>query len=100
SAVSKDACLVIQPYCQDPGSVWQPWTEVARSGHCAEISGDLDHPVREAPLVVVPREHPDEALVEHLGLGHVEGRAVRIVVEIDGHGRRLVDADDTLQPVR
>ena len=30
-------------------------------------------------------------LVEHLGLGHVEGRAVRVVVEVDRHGRRLVD---------
>src|SRR6185295_4823610 len=60
------------------------------SSEPAEIGGDLDHAVREAPLVVVPREDANKALVEHLGLGHVEGRAVRVVVEIDRHGRRLV----------
>src|SRR5204862_3621410 len=59
--------------------------------HRAEIGGGFDHPVGEAPFVVVPREDPDEGLVEHLGLGHVERGTVRIVIEIDRHGRRLVD---------
>src|SRR5258707_10612015 len=66
----------------------------------AEMGGDLDHPVREAPFVIVPRHDADEGFVEHLGLGHVEGRAMRIVVEIDRHGRRLVDAENAAQPVR
>src|SRR6516164_614895 len=66
----------------------------------AEIGGYLDHAVGETPFVVVPGEDPDKALVEHLRLGHVEGRAVRVVVEVDRDGRRLVDAEDAAQPVR
>src|SRR5205807_7193080 len=52
------------------------------SSHRAEMRGDLDHAVREAPFVVVPGQDTHKGLVEHLGLGHVEGRAVRVVVEI------------------
>src|SRR6516162_595275 len=66
----------------------------------AEIGGYLDHAVGETPFVVVPGEDPDKALVEHLRLGHVEGRAVRVVVEVDRDRRRLVDAENAAQPVR
>ena len=48
-----------------------------------KIGGNLDHSVRKSPLVVVPGEDPHKAFVENLRLGHVEGRAVRVVVEID-----------------
>src|SRR6516225_11531879 len=66
----------------------------------AEIGGNLDHAVGEAPFVVVPGKDADKTLVEDLRLGHVEGRAVRVVVEIDRYGRRSVDAEDALEPVR
>src|SRR5262249_10900456 len=66
----------------------------------AEIGGYLDHAVGEPPFVVVPGEDSNKALVKHLRLGHVEGRAVRVVVEVDRYGRRPVDAEDPAQPVR
>src|SRR5256885_16223800 len=72
-----------------PRSTLFPYTTLFRS-----------HAVRETPFIVVPGQDADKGLVEHLGLGHVEGRAVRIVVEIDGNGRRLVDAENAAQPVR
>src|SRR6516165_4002887 len=66
----------------------------------AKIGGYLDHAVGETPFVVVPSEDSDKALVEHLRLGHVEGRAVRVVIEVDRDRRRLVDAEDALGTVR
>src|SRR6516162_990153 len=66
----------------------------------AEIGGYLDHAVGETPFVVVPSEDSDKALVEHLRLGHVEGRAVRVVVEVYRDSRRFVDANNALEPVR
>src|SRR6516162_8264823 len=75
-------------------------TGAAVSVKRSEIGGDLDHAVGETPFVVVPGQHADKALVEDLGLGHIEGRAVRVVVEIDRDGRRPVYAEDALEPVR
>ncbi len=46
-------------------------------------AGGVDHPVREAPLVVVPRNHAGELALEHRGLEAVDGRAGRLVVETD-----------------
>src|SRR5262249_8337009 len=42
----------------------------------------IRHAVGEAPLVVVPAEHPHELAVDHLGLLQVEGGAGGIVVEV------------------
>src|SRR5690242_16166351 len=68
------------------------WTTI--SPKPAEMDGDVDHAVGEAPLVVVPGEDAAEPLVDDLGLGHIEGRAVRVVVEVDRHELFLRDAED------
>src|SRR5690242_6535781 len=51
----------------------------------ANERGGLDHAVREAPFIVVPAQHADEALIDHFGLGEVEARAVWIVEEVARH---------------
>src|SRR5258708_18909044 len=45
--------------------------------------GGVGHAVGKAPFIVVPRHHAHQRAVLHLGLVHVEGGGVRIVVEID-----------------
>ena len=47
-------------------------------------AGGVEHAVREAPLVVVPGSHLDEAAAGDLREGRVVGRAVRIMVEVAG----------------
>ena len=42
----------------------------------------VEHPVAEAPLVVVPRGDFYEGAVRHLGEGRIEDRACRIVIEV------------------
>src|SRR5690606_10016641 len=42
----------------------------------------VDHPVREAPLVVVPRDDPGEFAFEYRGFEAVDRRAGRLVVEV------------------
>src|ERR1043165_3512351 len=51
--------------------------------------GGVDHPVREAPLIVVPGEHPDELALEDRGLEAVDGRAGGAVVVVDRDQRLL-----------
>ena len=40
----------------------------------AHRDGRIGHAVREAPFVVVPRQHADEAAVDDLGLIEMENR--------------------------
>src|SRR2546422_977413 len=51
--------------------------------------GDVAHPVREAPLVVVPGEHLAERVVHDPGEIGVEDRGVRRPVEVRGDERLL-----------
>ena len=57
----------------------------------------VDHPIGEAPFVVVPRHHAYQRAVDNLGLVHVEDRGMRIVVEISRDIRRLGEAENTLE---
>src|SRR5437870_4080549 len=62
-----------------------------RPGH----SG-VEHAIREAPLVVVPRAHLHERAFDHLGERGVERRGMRIVVEVDRHERAVTVREDAL----
>src|SRR5215467_13990391 len=57
----------------------------------------VDHAVGEAPFVVVPRHHPHQRAIHHLGLVHGEHGRVRIVVEIAGDVGRLGVAEDAFE---
>src|SRR5665213_3470048 len=65
----------------------------AGSAEGADQGGDLDHAVREAPLVVVPGQDAAEALAHDGGLRQVEGRAVGIVVKVARHHGVEVNRD-------
>src|ERR1041384_863030 len=65
--------------------------------HLRECNGGVRHAVRETPLVVVPGHHAHQRAVLHLGLVLVEGRGVRIVVEVDRDVRRGGVAEDALE---
>src|SRR6476659_7624894 len=69
----------------------------AKSDQLAHRHRGVDHPVGEAPFVVVPRHHAHQRAVHHLGLIHRENGRVRIVIEIAGDVRRLGIAEDTLE---
>src|SRR6185312_14297733 len=57
----------------------------------------IHHPVREAPLVVVPGEDLDElAVVGHRGLRRVEDRRRRVAVVVDADGQLGVVLQDAL----
>src|SRR5438128_7466302 len=58
---------------------------------------DVAHPVREAPLVVVPGEHLAEGLVHHARELGVEDGGVGRAVEVRGHERLLAVEEDALQ---
>src|SRR6476646_8195543 len=47
----------------------------------------VDHPVREAPFIVVPGEDADQFALQHRGFEAVDGRAYRIVVIADRNQR-------------
>ena len=55
------------------------------------------HAVGETPFIVVPGHHPHQRAVLHLGLVHVEGGRVRIVVEVDRDVGRGGVAEDALE---
>src|SRR5687768_8775066 len=55
----------------------------AMSDMLGEGDGGVGHAVGEAPFIVVPGEHPHQRAVYHLGLVHVEGGRIGIVVEVD-----------------
>src|SRR5271155_2855840 len=57
----------------------------------------VDHAVGEAPFIVVPRHHPHQGAVHHLGLVHVEDRGVRIVVEIGRNVGSVGIAENALE---
>src|SRR6202167_6804553 len=57
----------------------------------------VGHAVGEAPLVVVPGHYAHEVAVLHLGLVHVEGGGMRVVVEVDRDVRRIGVAEDALE---
>src|SRR5947209_10779052 len=67
------------------------------SDQLAHRNRGVDHPVGEAPFVVVPRHHPHQRAVHHLGLVDREHRRVRIVVEIAGDVGHLGVAEDALE---
>src|ERR1700726_4622974 len=56
--------------------------------------GGVGHAVGETPLVVVPRHHPHERAVHHLGLIHVEHRGMRVVIEVHRDVRLFGIAED------
>src|SRR5687768_12893955 len=63
-------------------------------GHRA---GGVDHPVREAPFVVVPGDDPDQLALEHGGLEAVDGRAGGAMVVVDRDQRLLAIVEDAGQ---
>src|SRR5258707_7949979 len=69
----------------------------AGSDQLAHRNRGVDHAVGEAPFVVVPRHHPHQRAVYHLGLVHGEHGRVRIVVEIAGDVGHLGVAEDALE---
>src|ERR1700733_4193157 len=63
--------------------------ELMKSEQFPHRHGGVGHAIRKAPFIVIPRHHPHQRAVLHLGLVHVEGGRVRIVVEVDRDiGRR------------
>src|SRR5438067_13698971 len=60
-------------------------------------AGRIDHAVREAPFIVVPAEDPDQLAFEHCRLEAVDGRAHRVVVEVDRDQRLVGEGEDSLQ---
>src|SRR5512143_3961800 len=62
-----------------------------------EVLGRVDHAVREAPLVVVPREDLRERVVDDERAGRVEDGRVRIAHVVDGDGRLVRVLEDALQ---
>src|SRR5208282_6066244 len=69
----------------------------AKSGELAHRHRGVDHAIGEAPFVVVPRHHPHQGAVDHLGLVHVEDGRMRIVVEVGGDVGRVGVAEDALE---
>src|SRR5215813_13328892 len=68
-----------------------------RSAQLAHRNRSVDHPVGEAPFVVVPRHHPHQRAVHHLGLVDREHGRVRIVIEIAGDVGHLGVAENTFE---
>src|SRR5208282_975766 len=68
----------------------------AKSGELAHRHRGGDHAIGEAPFVVVPRHHPHQGAVDHLGLVHVKDGRMRIVVEVGGDIGRVGVAEDAL----
>src|SRR5712664_1251930 len=66
---------------------WMPGTRPGMTINLSEQlphrHGGVGHTVGEAPFIVVPRHHPHQRAVLHLGLVHVERGGMRIVVEVD-----------------
>src|SRR6516164_6901023 len=75
------------PFTSAPSRVRKRMT--ASSAELAHCHRGIDHPIGEAPLVIVPRHHAHQRAVDHLGLIDMEDRRVRIVVEIGGDVGRL-----------
>src|SRR5580693_9578655 len=69
----------------------------ASSAELAHRNCGIDHPIGEAPFVVVPRHHAHQRAVDHLGLIHVEDRGMRIVVEVAGDIRLVGVAEDAFE---
>src|SRR6266704_2762957 len=59
--------------------------------------GGVGHAVGKSPFVVVPGHRPHQGAVLHLGLVHVEGGRMRIVVEVDRDVGRGGIAEDALE---
>ena len=76
---------------------WRPYRFVSCLAELRHGDGRVGHPVREAPLVVVPGENPDKASFDDLRLGQIEDRAGRIVVEVDRNEWLVVGVEHTLQ---
>src|SRR4051794_28218129 len=69
-----------------------------RYANFSEDGRDVEHAVREAPLVVVPGGHLDERAVgRDAGEGRVEDRARRVVVEVGGDQLLGVVLEDALE---
>src|SRR6202171_6358404 len=57
--------------------------EAMKSEQLPHRHGGVGHAVGEAPFIVVPRHHPHQRAVLHLGMVHVERGRMRVVVEVD-----------------
>ena len=83
------------------GQVGGQVVEGLEPGHAqpslAIAAGGVDHAVREAPFIVVPADHADQLALEHRGFEAVDGRACRIVVEVDRDQRLVGVVEDALQ---
>src|SRR5204863_9642248 len=62
------------------------------------LEGDVAHPVREAPLVVVPGEHLAERVLHDPGELCLEYRGVVRPVDVSGDERRLAVEDNAPNP--
>src|SRR5579859_7842483 len=57
----------------------------------------IEHPVGEAPFVVVPGAHFDQRALDDLGERRIIGRRRRIVIEVHGHEGGIAVGQDALQ---
>src|SRR5215831_1969313 len=62
--------------------------------------GEVDHPVGEAPLVVVPGHHLGEVAVDDEGVGPVDDGRVRVAVVVDRDRLGLAVLEHVLQRAR
>src|SRR5216684_7000650 len=80
---------------------WMPGTRPGMTINFSEQlphrHGGIGHAVGETPFIVVPGHHPYQRPVQHLGLVHVEGGRMRVVVEVDGDVGRGGVAKNALQ---
>src|ERR1700682_5324425 len=82
----------------------ETWMPGARPGMTVKFlqqlphrHGGIRHAVGKTPFIVVPRHYPHQRAVLHLGLVHVEGGRMRIVVEVDRDVGRGGVAEDALE---
>src|SRR3981081_1410316 len=71
--------------------------EVMKSEQLPHRHGGVRHAVGKAPFIVVPRHHPHQRAVLHLGLVHVKRGGMRIVVEVDRAVGRGGIAEESIQ---
>src|SRR5690606_22491109 len=59
-------------------------------------AGGVDHPIGEAPFVVVPRDDARELAFEHRGFEAIDGGTRRIVIEVAADERLIGIVENTL----
>src|SRR5688500_13327647 len=68
--------------------------DVMASNEPRHRGGGVDHPVREAPFIVVPGEDPDELALQDRRFEAVDGRAGGAVVVVDRDQGLLAIVED------